>query len=381
LGWTAILALSPFAGLTPRPSPNQELVVGSFPPVVPFASSSTEAQARFDHLVSMSDDIGAFEHADHDKPRRAGGYRTDDMAHVLVVATRQPAPSRAVTDLGRTAFRFLADSQGVDGRVRPRRTETGHWEGKHEVGDCWGRSLWAFGTAAHRASRPALRQQALAYFGHGAEQRSPSSRAMAFAALGAAEVLATDPRHRRAHQILADAVTTIGPLAADADWPWPEPRLTYANAALAEALVAAGSLLARPDVQKDGLTLLRWLLDRETLDGHLSPTPAGGAGPADHAPGYDQQPLEVAAMADACARAAAVTGDPSWLAGVDLAARWFTGDNDAGTPLSDPATGAGYDGLHATGPDRNQGTASTVAVISTLQQAQRLAVAPVVYAN
>ena len=65
---------------------------------------------------------------------------------------------------------------------------------------------------------------------------------MAFAALGAAEVLAVDPGHDRARALLADAVTTIGPLGADADWPWPEPRLTYANAALPEALIAAGDL-------------------------------------------------------------------------------------------------------------------------------------------
>ncbi len=51
----------------------------------------------------------------------------------------------------------------------------------------------------------------------------------------------------------------------------------------------------------DGLTLLRWLLGRETIDDHLSPTPVGGAGPDDPGPGFDQQPIEVAAIADACA--------------------------------------------------------------------------------
>ena len=79
--------------------------------------------------------------------------------------------------------------------------------------------------------------------------------------------------------------------------------MSYANAALAEVLVAAGQILDRPDVLDDGLTLLRWLLDRETVDGHLSPTPVGGAGPDDVPGRFDQQPIEVAALADACARA------------------------------------------------------------------------------
>ena len=101
---------------------------------------------------------------------------------------------------------------------------------------------------------------------------------MAFAALGAAEVVEFDRRHQRARDLLADTITTIGPLSTDPRWPWPEPRLAYANAALPEALIAAGQALDRPDVLDDGLTLLRWLLDHETVDGHLSPTPVGGAG-------------------------------------------------------------------------------------------------------
>ena len=193
--------------------------------------------------------------------------------------------------------------------------------GRRGVEDCWGRSVWAFGTAARRAPDEAMRQSAMSYFDRGAQQRSPWPRAMAFAALGAAEVLAVDPRHdtrprladRHRHDHRPGRRPTPG-------WPWPEPRLSYANAVLPDALIAAGDLLARPDVVEDGLTMLRWLLARETVDGHLSPTPVGGAGPDDRAPAFDQQPIEVAAMADACARAAAVTGD-SELAARDRARR------------------------------------------------------------
>lgn len=195
---------------------------------------------------------------------------------------------------------------------------------------------------------------------------------MAFAALGAAEVLAVDPSHNRARLLMLDAVTTIGPPSRDPDWPWPEPRLTYANAALAQALVAAGDLLERSDIVDDGITMLRWLLRRETVDTHLSPTPVGGSGPGDSPPAFDQQPIEVAAMADACRRAHAVTGDAEWLAGIDMAARWFAGDNDAATPMWDPTTGGGYDGLHAWGPNLNQGAESTLALVSTLQHARHL---------
>lgn len=336
----------------------------------------TVPEPSFDHLVSMSDHFGTFEHADHTEARRSHGYCTDDVARVLVVAAREPRPTRPVVDLGRTAFRFLADAQGVTGKIRNRRTARGRWQGRRGVEDCWGRSVWAFGTAVRFAPEEWMCQSAMSYFDRGAEQRSPWPRAMAFAALGAADVLEVEPNHDRARRLLGAAITTIGPVGEDAAWPWPESRLSYANAALPDALLAAGAQLARPDVVDDGLTLLRWLLDRETIGGHLSPTPVGGAGRADRAPAFDQQPIEVAAMADACARAAAVTGDSGWLDGIELAAAWFTGDNDAGAVMWDPQTGGGYDGLHADGPNLNQGAESTIALISTLQHARRLAPAP-----
>ena len=329
----------------------------------------------FDHILAISDRIGTFEHADHTERRVEHGYCTDDMARLLVVLTREPDPAPALLDLARRTFRFVAAAQAVTGAVRNRRAADGRWEDRHAVEDCWGRSLWAFGTAAGRAPEPWLRQAGLACFERGTQQRSPWPRAAAFAALGAAEVLAVHPHHAAARAVLADAAVTIGRPAADPAWPWPEPRLTYANAVLPEALLATGAALGRPDVVDDGRMLLRWLLERETLDGHLSPTPAGGAGRDDALGRFDQQPIEVAAMADACARAAEVTGDSSWLDGVDLAARWFAGDNDTGSTMWDPATGGGYDGLHARGPNRNQGAESTLALLSTLQHARTRALA------
>jgi len=325
----------------------------------------------FGHVVSMSDSIGMFEHADHATPRREHGYCTDDMARLLIVAVREPDRSQAVRELSRTAFRFLAASQSATGRTRNRRTATGRWVGRHGVDDCWGRSVWAWGTTAHRAPEDWMRASAMSYFGHGVKQRSPHRRAMAFAALGAAEVLAAEPRSFRARDLLVDAAATIGPLSTEPGWPWPEPRLSYANAALPEALIAAGEALDRNDLLEQGLELLHWLVDRETVDGHLSPTAVAGAGRHDVPPRFDQQPIEVAAIADACARARSVTGDDSWWRGVELAVGWFAGENDVGAVMWDPDTHGGYDGLTPTGPNLNQGAESTLALISTLQHLSR----------
>ena len=199
---------------------------------------------------------------------------------------------------------------------------------------------------------------------------------MAFAALGAAELLAVEPGHQAARKLITDYAASLAAPNGDSWWPWPEPRLAYGNAVLAEAMIAAGVALDDMALQQRGLDLLGWLLDYETADGHLSPTPVGGRGAEDVRPAFDQQPIEVAALADACARAAGVDAAATWPDGVAAAAAWFQGANDAGQVMWDPETGGGFDGLLADGVNQNQGAESTLAVISTLQHARRFAFVP-----
>jgi hypothetical protein len=321
----------------------------------------------------MTDERGLFEHADHTNPRAEHGYCTDDVARLLVVACREPSPDAIVLRLERTALRFLGDAQGPTGAARNRMDRRGRWRGQASVEDCWGRSLWAFGTAAARGRDDDARHDALARFSRGARLRSPWRRSMAFAALGADEVLTARPDDALARALLADAAAVVGHRAADTTWPWPERRLSYANAVVPDALIAAGAALGRPALVDHGLELLAWLLDHETRDDHLSVTPVGGTGPGDRKPAFDQQPIEVAAIADACSRAWAATHDSRWMCGVTQAVDWFLGDNDARSPMWDPTTGGGYDGLHAHGPNRNEGAESTLALVSTLQHARSLA--------
>ena len=59
-----------------------------------------------------------------------------------------------------------------------------------------------------------------------------------------------------------------------------------------------------------------------------------------------------------------------------LSVDWFLGANDAGAMVCDPEHGAGFDGLDADGVNLNQGAESTLALITTLQHARAVAVAP-----
>ncbi|MBJ7339312.1 glycosyltransferase [Mycolicibacterium sp.] len=298
----------------------------------------------FDHLLHISDRRGTFEHALLAEPERGGGYTTEDMSRLLVVATRQPDPGGVINGLAGLAVRFLNDAQSYAGTCRNHMDAKGNWTDQPTLEEWWGRCLWALGTAAAHSSVGLVRRVSVIQFERAAQVRSPFPRAMAYAALGAAEILSVEPDHAIARKLLTSYADSLPDAVTDAD------------AVMAEAMIAAGTALDRPALCQQGLESLASLL----------------ADPR----AFDRQPVEVAALSDACARASGVDASPTWPDGIRAAVAWFEGANDAGQPMWDSVTGGGFDGLHADVVDRNQGAASTLAVLSTLQNAQRLATVP-----
>ena len=334
--------------------------------------SLSSPAAPFRHLQRLTDTIGVVARADGIMPRHRDGYRVEDVARGLVVVCREPSPSAELITLGRRYLYFLTQAQAADGKFRGRLGDDRRWRSRPEARDGWGLSLWALGTAAARGPTAGIRDDALSRFDASAMVGSPYPHSMAFAALGAAEVLERWPGHPGALSLLAVAGTVIGEPPADATWPWPAARLSYANATIAEAVIVAGEKLGRGHLLRNGLRMLGWLLAGESRNGHLSVVPTGGWGRGEDRPAFDQHPIEVAALADACARAADVTGDSAWLTGVKMSVTWLLGDNDAGIPMLDERTGGCSDALGPLGRSRNQGAESTLAMISVLQQGRRL---------
>lgn len=323
------------------------------------------------HLARLTDVVGVVEHARLAEPRRDLGYCTDDAGRLLAVACRLPGDPDAHR-LAAVGLGFLARAHDGGGCFRLRLGPDGRWTGDPPSDDASGRALYGLGVAAVTAPWPEVRAGARAMFDAATVFRSPWPRATGYAALGAAEVLALAPDHTAARALVADAAPALAGRRDDAEWPWPEPRLTYANALLCEASLAVAA--ARDDQQgrRDALGLLEWLVGVETRKRWFSFTPVGGRGPGDAAPAFDQQPIEAWAMADACSRAFVHTGQRRWASAVRRAADWFAGANDVSVAMFDPATGGGFDGLEPAGVNRNQGAESTLAFVAATAQARAL---------
>lgn len=330
---------------------------------------SVEPATRFDHLVRMTDERGLFEHATGTTPRLDCGYCTDDNARLLQFAARLPdlEPMRT---LSARALDFVLAALAADGSVHNRYGSDGDWRWLDEptTDDWWGRAVGALGTAAAQHPSHETRRRARAGFELGATARSIWPHATAFALIGAADLLAADPESRSAQALVRDGLEQLGP----AFQPWPESRLTYANATMPEALIAAGAAVGNDDALLTGLDRLDWLTQIQMRDGHLSVVGVGGRELHQRGIQFDQQPIEVGALADAAYRAWAVTGDLRWAEVVRLCAAWFAGHNDVGCVMYDAQSGGGYDGLKPNGPNVNQGAESTLAMLSTFQRLQAL---------
>jgi hypothetical protein len=317
----------------------------------------------------MSDAVGMMQHAVYSIPDRKHGYCIDDNARALMAMVRR-GDDRQAASLAMTYAAFI--QHGWNPATHRFRNFLGfdrQWLEECGSEDCNGRTIWALGLTAARAPWPSAREWSLKLFEEAAplalELEAP--RALAFAALGGHELLRRYPSIELARTLLhrsSDQLTQLHGRHARDDWNWFEPWLAYDNARPAEALIRAGETLDRPAHVKLGLSMLVWLVARQTSPrGTFRPVGCKGFGRSYSPPlAFDQQPIEATATIDAAAAAFAVTGDRKWHRVALDAFGWFFGDNDAGMPLADAADGSCCDGLMATGINRNQGAESILSL-------------------
>ena len=334
----------------------------------PSTSGFRLPKPNFAHLREITEANGLWEHANHSTPRREHGFCNDDNARALVITAHEDTED--LTLLSGIYLRYVLESRKADGTFRNRRDSTGTWADEAGSDDSQGRAWWGLGAITARAKDGWMLESSLEAFESCAVFESAHLRANAYAALGAAEV--ANARDCQPALDLLDRTTTSIMGATRSAIPWPEARLTYDNARIPEALIAAGDVLGDERRTAVGMRLLDWLVASETNDSHLSFTPVAGRDLGDSGPAFDQQPIEAWAMADACYRAFVDTGDCAWHERALRSARWLLGSNDAGATMYDEESGATYDGLIATGVNLNRGAESTLAGLGILQVGARL---------
>ncbi len=341
--------------------------------------SAVLPEIRLDHLQTLTDDTGLFQHALYTVPDRVHGYCTDDNARALLVTVMnwRLFKEESILPLFRTYLSFLLYAYNQEEkRMRNFLSYQRQW--LEEIGseDCHGRSVWALGyTIAHPPDDNLLglvtrffKQCLLAL------PTFSSPRAWSFAILGLFHYLKRfggDPEARKLLEELSGRLYRKFSEYAIKEWFWFEDIVTYDNARIPQALIAAGSYLQEERFLQAGLKALNWLISIQTDpdEGHLSLVGNNGwYRRGGQKALFDQQPLDAAALVDACAQAFLATGEHRWQMAMDWSFNWFFGHNDIHQPLYDFSTGGCCDGLMPGGVNLNQGGESTLSLLMALHQ-------------
>jgi len=154
-------------------------------------------------------------------------------------------------------------------------------------------------------------------------------------------------------------------LYAGAFLSWPGLWHAWGNAQ-SQALAAVGKTLGKTHLVAAAQREARQFLPRLLVDGWLREFRVDAMSDPVHFP---QIAYDVRCVTLGLLNVAEATGDTSFAVLAGLAASWLLGNNAAGIPMYDPATGRCYDGIE--GPhkvNRNSGAESTVEALATLTE-------------
>ena len=330
---------------------------------------SHTARPGLSAVWAMSDATGILQHSIGVVPDRRHGYCLDDNARALMLTNVASGLSQAeALNWGTTYAAFVQFAWNPDER-RFRNFMRFDRSWCEDVGseDSNGRALWALGHTVEHSPVPELREWALGLFGEVADAMAEltSTRAVAFAALGAASVLRAGVDHAAAQRIVNHGGELLAGLVEGQrrpDWAWFEAVLGYDNPRLCQALIEAGLLLEKQPWVSAGIETLEWISSCQTsVQGHFRPIGSESFGnPGEWKP-FDQQPLEAQAAIEAAHSAWIATQAQHWVDLAEQTYQWFFGANDRGVVLADLGSGRCRDGVTPRGRNENSGAESILA--------------------
>ena len=343
----------------------------------------------WDHLLALTDAVGIAQHARFKVADRNHGYCLDDCARLLLVAAPEAGRPGAPRALGAAVAACAAFTEHAwneeAGRFRNFMAYDRTWLEEAGSEDSQGRALWALGHTAAHAHDPATADWAEHLYRRTRDVRRglTSARALAFCVLAEHERRksrgetndATFERFGRLMMHQWAEVAQDRALRRDPPWRWFETALAYDNPRLCEALLAASEVCGEPRWGDVALEALDWLVRQQDRRTHVNLIGTENFGRDYGADALlDEQPVDAAALVEACAAAYRATGAAAWREAATDAFAWFAGRNRLGMSLVEP-DGACADGLHGDRINANRGAESTLAYAQAVRGMASLSVA------
>lgn len=351
-------------------------------------------RVNFSHLERMTDDTGLLEHAIGNIPRRAEGYTTDDNARALWTVSEwfhllsresesnHKEDAEKLLRLSHVYLAFLTWTQQPDGHFYNNYAYNRKKEREMPSDDCLGRTLWGLAVASIRLPHPDSRFAAKTAFRKGmkAIEQLTHPRGQAYTLSALSTLLLSAQQENQPDPfdtfIKSEAPGEIWLLEkkliglyqqnTGASWHWFEPMMTYGNGVLPWALLQSHRITGNQDALRIAHESLDFLIQKMvSADGVVHPIGNKGWCTPEAQSKWDQQPLEVMALALAAEAAAKSVNPEKYLDVIKACRSWFYGENDLHMPAANLEEGGGYDGLRPDGINRNQGAESTLSYLLT----------------
>ncbi len=335
------------------------------------------------HLRNITDATGIIQHSIYSIPNRNEGYCIDDNSRALlsVIMNKHLFHDPVVDRLISIYLSFIHHAYNSEkGLFRNFMSYERKWLEKTGSEDSNGRTLFVLGymikntdNQLHLALCKMLFDSAIKTM-----KKFQNLRAVSYIIMGCIFYLQKFSGAREVKKIcekmLEKLYETYMENSAE-DWKWFENFLTYDNARLPQALLMGGIYFKNSNYLYSGLEALNWYFDLIHDKERNSISLIGNDGwyyKGKEKAKYDQQPVEIPSIIDACYQAYLITEDMEWINRIGISFSWFLGNNDRQEPLYDFTTGGCYDGLTTTVINQNQGAESTVSWLTSLHRMYRI---------
>ena len=330
-----------------------------------------QQSVKLDHLLSLTDHIAVLQHAKFSVPAREEGYTVDDNARALVFASRAGKlwPDQRLPKFQLKLLSFLLLMQDEEGKFHNYMDFSQRISDELAVGDHLGRAIWAAGRVINSDLPSGMRASARLIFDKVLPwaRESTSPRTKAYACLGLHERLQSETKDANLRINLTEIADSLVALYSSnrvSGWEWFENILSYDNARLSQALLAAYESIRRQVYLEVAEETLLFLKNVTTINEMY--VPIGNQGwyvKGGRRAFYDQQAIEAGSMVEATTLAYKLTESQSYEQGIRRALGWFFGLNTKSVKLYDESTGACSDGINEGGLNENQGAESTLAFL------------------
>jgi hypothetical protein len=180
---------------------------------------------------------------------------------------------------------------------------------------------------------------------------------------------------RKICRIFTDKLSDLYSRVSDVNWNWYEEIVTYNNARIPQAQIMAGKFFKNKAFIAEGIEAVSWLYDKIYNQEKNYISLIGNNGwllKGKLKAKYDQQPVEIPALIDACYQVYKVNQKKEWIDKINVIFSWFLGNNDRREMLYDYHTGGCYDGLSSSVINQNQGAESTISWLLSLERMYRI---------